>query len=151
MSRLVLLDTGPLGLATNPRESEQTRRCNEWLFGLLAAGMRVLVPALADYELRRELLRAGKTRGVQRLDALAEAMGYLPIGDDVWKLAAELWAQARRGGYPTAADPALDGDVILAAQARLAAEADGLEVVVATDNPEHLARFVPAERWEAIA
>ena len=62
MSRVVLLDSGPLGLVTNPRESDESRLCKEWLKMLLAAGVRVMVPEIADYEVRRELLRAGEQR-----------------------------------------------------------------------------------------
>jgi predicted nucleic acid-binding protein len=149
VSRLVLLDSGPLGLVTNPRGTPAAIRCNEWLGGLLSSGVRVMVPAIADYEVRRELLRADKKKGIERLDALAETIGYLPIHDDALKLAAVLWARARSGGYPTAAAPALDGDVILAAQA-LVAEAEGANVMIATDNPGHLSRFVAADTWEMI-
>src|SRR4051812_44108915 len=59
----LLLDEGPLSLVTNPRASDQARRCNEWLEAVLARGVRVLVPAIADYEPRRELLRANKLEG----------------------------------------------------------------------------------------
>ena len=62
------------------------------------------------------------------------------------RMAAELWAQARSAGRPTAPDPALDADVILAAQARSLTTA----IVVATGNPAHLSRFVPAELWASI-
>lgn len=150
MSRLILLDSGPLGLATNPRESDPARRCKAWLASILATGVRVLVPGITDYEVRRELLRAKRPKGVARLDALAETVGYLPLDTVVLRLAAELWAQARNAGLPTAADAALDADVILAAMARLAAE-DGHEVVVATTNVGHLGRFVDARPWESIA
>jgi predicted nucleic acid-binding protein len=149
MSRLILLDAGPLGLATNPRDSDQSRRCKAWLAAVLDGGLRVFVPEIADYEVRRELIRAGKSKGVVRLDELAAQIGYLPIDTAVWRRAAELWARARVSGQPTTADVALDGDVILAAQAELAAE-DGFEVTVATTNPGHLARFVDARPWEAI-
>jgi hypothetical protein len=60
-----------------------------------------------------------------------------------------LWALARTEGYATADDSALDCDVILAAQAQLAAE-DGFVVTVATTNVGHLGRFVDARPWEAI-
>jgi hypothetical protein len=62
--------------------------------------------------------------------------------------AAELWAWARRHGQPTAAAPALDGDVILAAQSRLLPWEGP---IVATTNVGHLRRFVTAAHWSDIA
>jgi len=53
---------------------------------------------------------------------------------------------ARNTGQPTAPDPALDGDVILAAQALTL----NTSVVVATGNVRHLSRFVRAELWQNI-
>jgi len=109
------------------------------------------VPAIADYEVRRELLRAGKSSGIARLDAFiaAEASRYLTITAVALRQAAFFWADARRRGQPTAPDPALDADCILAAQAAtLDAPADA--VVVATTNVGHLDRFVPADVWERI-
>ncbi len=150
MSRLYLLDAGPLGLVTNPRDSEKARLCKAWLRTMLGSGADILVPEIADYEVRRELTRAGRPKGIRRLDDLAERIGYLPVTRDVWRRAAALWAQAQNQGYPTAADAALDGDVILAAQTQLASES-GHDVVVATDNVGHLGRFIVAEFWESIA
>jgi predicted nucleic acid-binding protein len=149
MTRLILLDTGLLGMVTNPKESEQSHRCKTWLRSALDAGLRVMVPEIADYEVRRELLRAGKVQGVRRLDELAVLIGYLPIETAVMREAAEFWAKARKEGFPTADDKALDGDVILAAQAVLASR-EGFEVTVATTNVDHLARFVDARAWEEI-
>ena len=57
MSRIVLLDAGPLGLVTNPQRSQQSTACAQWLQGLIAGGVQVYVPEIADYEVRRELLR----------------------------------------------------------------------------------------------
>jgi toxin FitB len=51
---------------------------------------------------------------------------------------------------PTAPDPALDADVILAAQAT-EVEQTGRSVAVATTNPRHLSRFVDARFWQEIA
>ena len=137
-------------MVTNPRASEETTRCNLWLESLLSSGVTVAIPEIADYEVRRELLRANKTVGVQRLDALKAVLDYLPITTPVMLRAAELWAEVRRQGKPTADDKSLDGDVILAAQALLAgAEAD--EVMIATTNVAHLALFVDAQVWERIS
>ena len=147
MKRIVLLDAGPLGLVTSPKLSPQSMACNQWLQSLLLDGVHILVPEIADYEVRRELLRARKMKGVQRLDDLIEIVGYLPLTTAVMRDAAELWAQVRQSGLPTADRHALDGDVILAAQAR-SIPAD--DVVVATTNVGHLARLVDAALWTDI-
>ena len=80
---LYILDTGPLGLITNPKESDDGRRCKEWMRSALAAGARVMVPEVADYELRRELIRTGKTKGLARLDTIPGTVPHplhLPSG-----------------------------------------------------------------------
>ena len=54
MTRAILLDTGPLGLLTSPPGRKGNAAvCARWLRSLLAAGARVVVPEIADYELRR--------------------------------------------------------------------------------------------------
>ncbi len=146
---MVLLDSGPLGLVTHPRGGRDAKDAKDWLAGLLAARVQVRVPEIADYETRRELLRAGRTDGVGRLDDLAGRVGYLPLTTAAMRRAAGFWASARMGGKPTAPDHALDGDVILAAQAAELA-AGGDDVVVATTNVGHLSRFVAASHWSEV-
>jgi hypothetical protein len=65
------------------------------------------------------------------------------------RLAAELWAQSRQAGRPTAESKALDIDVLIAAQA-LSFGAAASEVVIATTNPRHLAQFINAKHWDEI-
>ena len=79
VSRVVLLDAGPLGLVTNPNRSPRAIACAGWLQGLVAASHRVIVPEIADYEVRRELLRANKPRGIGQLDALRGSWSIVPI------------------------------------------------------------------------
>ena len=146
MSRIVLLDTAPLGQLSHP---DRQHPIVSWVEALEAAGTRVGIPEIADYEIRRELLRAGKTRGVQRLDDLKALHLYLEITTPVMLVAAELWAEARRIGRPAAPNPGLDGDMILAAQAILV-HGQGHEVIVATDNVKHLSPFVDAREWSGI-
>jgi len=64
-------------------------------------------------------------------------------------LAAQLWAEARKRGQPTASADALDGDVILAAQA-LTSGFSPQDIVVATTNVGHLSQFVEAALWTSI-
>ena len=150
MSRIVMLDTGPLGMVTNPKTSSAIcQECKLWLDDLPLKGYEVMLPEIADYELRRELFRVGKVTGIRRLDQLKAAITYRPITTEVMLKAAELWAEARRRGRPTADPKALDGDVILAAQARLVAD-EGNEVIVATTNVGHLSQFVDAREWRLI-
>ena len=143
MSAAILLDAGPLGLLTNPNNSPQPIACRAWLASLQVAGRRVVVPEITDYEVRRELIRIQSQAALANLDRFGAQLEYLPLTTSVMRRAAELWAQARNAGQQTAADPALDCDVILAAQALSL----NTPVVVATGNPAHLTRFVPAELW----
>lgn len=115
MSRTVLLDASPLGLLASPPGKKEAAACRQWLASLRLAGGRVIVPEIADYEVRRELLRARKTKSITRLDSLAGQLEYLPLTTAAMRRAAELWAQARQTGQPTAGDNTIDADMILAA------------------------------------
>lgn len=97
---VVLLDAGPLGLVSNPKLSREGVACTRWLHSLLAARVRVIVPEIADYEIRRELLRANKLQGLAQLDAMSGMLEYLPINTPAMRRAAELWAQARQHVSP---------------------------------------------------
>jgi predicted nucleic acid-binding protein len=135
----VLLDAGPLSLRTHPRAEIKNRQAAEWLVGLRSVGIAVRVPEIADYEVRRELLRAGKVKGLRRLDDLKEALGYLSLTTEVMLQAAQFWADARNQGQPTASDLALDADVILATQAAVLGREDDVAIlpkVVVTAYPE---------------
>jgi predicted nucleic acid-binding protein len=143
MSRIVLLDTGPLGKIVNPRKFPEI---NQWLQRLTDGGEEVLIPEIADYELRRGLLRLSDAAGIERLDQLATILGYVPLSTEAMRRAAHFWAEARRRGSATAPDPALDGDVILAAQAVTM----GSNTVIATGNVRDLGRYASASHWNTI-
>jgi predicted nucleic acid-binding protein len=149
MSRLILLDSGPLGMITNPKAKGVPLDCQLWIKTLLRRGERVAIPEIADYEVRRELLRANLTQSLRRLDSLKQALEYIPIQTNTMLLAASIWAEARQNGQPTADPKALDGDVILSAQARLLCT-ETTEAIVATTNVAHLNRFITALDWESI-
>ncbi len=146
MPKVILLDAGPLGMITHPRQNTDIV---EWFKKMLTSGAVILVPEIVDYEVRRELIRAKKFKSIKRLDDLKKAIGYLPITTKVMLLAAELWARARNEGFPTADDKALDADVILAAQAQTYS-ADVRHPIIATTNVGHLSRFTDADVWKNI-
>ncbi len=95
---IVLLDSGPLGLLANPTLSPQRGAVGRWVIALRTAGVRVYVPEITDYEVRRELLRTNRTQAIARLDALAASAGYLSLTTAAMRKAAEFWAQARQRG-----------------------------------------------------
>ena len=119
MSLIVLLDAGPLGMITNPKISPENEACKKWLAALVYSGAVVVVPEIADYEVRRELLRGNKIKGLGRLDALKSMIEYATITTPIILQAAEFWAAARKMGRPSAIDGALDADMILSAQPSL--------------------------------
>jgi len=144
---VVVLDTGPLGMIVHPGGEQEVDACQQWFDDLLAQNRRIILPEIADYEVRRELVRMRKSTSLAALDDFAFVLEYLPLTTDTMRLAADLWAQSRQQGRPTADPKELDGDVILAAQALLLNLPD---VVVATTNVGHIARYVSAKRWQEI-
>ena len=142
MSRKILLDAGPLGKIAHPRPNPEI---TAWLQEILSSDDEIVIPEIADYEVRRNLLLSQLTKSIERLDHLKKFLTYLPLNTDTMLKAAELWAEARRTGQPTADPKELDADVILAAQAIL------LDGIVATENVGHLARFTEAKHWRDIA
>lgn len=152
MSRFLFLDSGPLGLLTHPQRTAEVIAVTDWLSECLRAQTRVIVPAIVYYEVKRELLRARKEIGLDRLDTFVRASPgrYLPLSDEALNVAADLWAKARQNGRPTADPKALDIDVIIAAQV-LSFGPVPADVIVATTNPRHLSQFVPASDWQTIA
>jgi len=149
--KFIALDATPLGLLVQPFTSPNRDRCRKWLLNKVAGGSSILLPEIADYEVRRELVRAKKTNSLVSLNAFAgnPQITYLPITTQAMRLAAELWAQARNRGTPTAHPKALDADVILAAQV-LSAGYNPTDFCIATWNVTHLAQFAPSEGWESI-
>ncbi|NEQ18330.1 MAG: type II toxin-antitoxin system VapC family toxin, partial [Moorea sp. SIO3E2] len=119
MSKVIVLDSAPVGLITNPKGAALSLQCQEWFYNIFDRGYDVVLPEIIDYEIRRELLRANKVSGIKKLNRLKAEIIYIPITTEVMLKAAELWAEVRKKGKPTADPKALDGDVILAAQAIL--------------------------------
>jgi len=154
----IVLDETPLSLLTQKQGHPQGDVCKAWYLALEAAGSRFYVPEIADFELRRELLRVagktGSTAGLTRLDTFiaAETNRYLPLTTPAVRLAAALWAQARNKGRTTAPPESLDGDTLIVAQANLLnPSAFGLSLtVVATANVGHLSALTSATLWSDI-
>lgn len=160
MPRVFYLDTGPLGLACyfQPQHTDEAAKFQGWLKAVLLNRSHVVVPAMADYELRRELIRNNFSNSIAQLDLIESGqhldfpgVEYLNVTDPAIKRAANMWAEARNRGYATAHDKALDGDLIIAAQA-LDHAAPASRFALVTTNVKDLARYVGrrARPWNAI-
>ena len=154
MSRVIVLDTGVLGFIVHRKTMRDARI---WLSNVFNVGINLRIPNIAEYELRRSLIYLNATNQIQRLDTLKTELGddsTIPMTPEIMFEAARLWAEVRKQGLQTADDKALDGDVILAAQA-LSLENSFDEVTIATTNVKHLNRFsttkMTAEFWSSIA
>jgi predicted nucleic acid-binding protein len=147
--RIILLDTGPLGYVTYPKDDKEHIECKQWLDSLVLRSVDVRIPEIADYELRRGYLRTSQHAGLKRLDQLKSVIGYEPITTAAMLKAAEFWATVRKQGFTTADDKALDADVILAAQADILRNPES-DVIVATTNTKHLNLLVAAREWQDI-
>jgi len=136
----LLLDTAVVGEICHPRKYDDVRA---W-FARAAAAHEMLLSEVADYELRRELLRIDSRRSLDRLDELTRELRYIPVTTATWRAAARLWALQRKAGRVTAAEGGLDGDVLTAAQA-LAEDA-----VIVTPKTRHFDSMVRAVTWQEV-
>ena len=91
MIRHILLDSFPLSAICQPIRNAGVQAIKHWTTNCLAAGHRLYIPEVIDYELRRELIRAGKTNSVFRLDGYKTTLRYLPITTEAMLRAADLW------------------------------------------------------------
>lgn len=147
--RYILLDSGVLSRVTHPRPKADSQALEAWLWQSVGSGDGVFIPEVTDYEVRREYLRRNSRSGVRLLDELNVRLNYLALETSHWRLAAQLWADARNRGHITAPPGDLNIDILLAAQAQLLATPDS-PVIIATTNVRHLAPFADSRLWQDI-
>lgn len=145
MNRFVVIDTCILGKLTNPKETDENRACREWADDLQRKGTGVVIPEIADYELRRILIQANRGEGIAELDR--GIYRYDPITTEAMRLASRIWSDAKRELRHVGIDDLrIDADVILCAQAWMLAEREDARVIIATDNIKHFWPFVDVVR-----
>lgn len=152
----IVLDTYPLGNAALPLAAPQTaptdsQACRLWMRDCEAAGVVLLVPAIAYYEGVRDLFQRRAVAKIARFQNFCfDPARFVPLSSNDLTEAGKLWGQVRRTGQTTADRHALDGDAILAAQV-LNLQLPAGQFIVATRNAAHITRFgLPADTWENI-
>jgi hypothetical protein len=90
--RYIYLDTGPLGAITNPSKSVVTLAILQWVAKHLSVGNQFYVPAIADFEVRRELTQLKSSASIASLDIwnASPTDRYLPIDEPALRLASTL-------------------------------------------------------------
>jgi hypothetical protein len=144
--KAIVLDTGPLGGLVQ-RIKEVREPFQRWLEPFLVPGTTVVIPGIADYELRRELQRMGNHESIRALDELGGVLRFLPLDKASMEKACEYWAHARNNHQATSSDTALDGDMILCGLVRVAFGDDHL---IATTNVKHISLYANAMDWQEI-
>ncbi|MFO0812752.1 MAG: nucleic acid-binding protein [Gemmatales bacterium] len=140
-----LLDAGPLGLLAHSRSTARLP-IQSWVYQQLQDGNTVLISEVADYEVRRELIRLIQKQQLPasrltRLDALQSFCPLTLLTHSNWQQAAELWASMRNQGIPTSELASLDADVLVISQTL------ELDATVVTVNPKHFEVHCKTLAW----
>lgn len=148
---IVFLDSGVLHTLISNSKVKEVINCQDWFYYLLSRSALVVTSAICNYEVKRELIRRKNVKEINNLVQLRNLIDFLPVDEATLELAAELWAEARNKGLPTADNLSLDADVIICAQYQILANTyPGRYVVIATTNVNHLSRFTEAKEWQDI-
>lgn len=149
---IVILDSGVLHTLISDSKVKEVIDCQNWFYYLLSRSALIVTSVICNYEVKRELIRRTNIKEINNLSNLKFLINSLSVDEQTLDLAAELWAEARNKGLPTADDLSLDADVIICAQYQLLAEKyPGRYVVIATTNVKHLSRFAEAKEWHDIS
>lgn len=149
---LIVLDTFPTSSTGKlpGKAPSMLDACREWITACETGGHRILVPAISYYEALRELeMRQAATQITRLRSFCLDTKRFISLTTDDLEVASRFWGQTRRAGTPTSHPQALDGDVILAAQA-IGLGFPRSQFIVATTNPAHLTQFVPCDLWTNI-
>ena len=102
---ILILDTNILiSLVTNPDSSDNTKKCQEWIYKMFARGCTIKIPDVCEYEVRRGLILstlnriAGSTDKISRLDSWLEIFESLSLTREVLIEAADKWAMLQKQG-----------------------------------------------------
>lgn len=74
---IVFIDSGVIGLLSNPNDLEEAIACENWLYTMLLRGVSVYSSDLCDYEVRRSLVLASQTKSdINRIPKLNARARY---------------------------------------------------------------------------
>lgn len=141
MTSRLMLDTNVLARICHPSLHQDVK---EWLRRLLergAAAPEILVSVLADYELRRVLMKQQGVESLAHLDALEQSLRFVPLTVEASRRAAGMRRESGVAGSPSLSD----GDLLMAAQA----EIEGA-ILVTNDKAIHQIPGLTVRDWSEI-
>ena len=152
---IILIDTGIVGLLTQPNSTEESSLVLNWMYGLLAKSVIVLSSDVCDYEIRRGLelarLEDKCIDGIEKLDQLREVIEFLPITNRCLNHASVYWADAISKSQLNAPRRDINFDLILCGTwKKLTEDYPGQEVIIATKNLRDFLRFADVDLWQNI-
>ena len=152
---IVFIDSGVLGLLTNPKKEGVPALCEDWLYSLLAKGIYVVSSDICDYEVRRSLLlesvKKNSFESLNNLDELRNVIDFLTLETTVIFNASQIWMETRQQGRNTGDDYGIDVDIIILAHWRLLKQQyPSRYIVIATTNVKHFEEFSEALNWQDI-
>lgn len=152
---IILIDTGIVGLLTQPNSTNESTQILDWMYNSLAKSVRVLASDICDYEIRRGLIKArldGRcSDGIEKLDQLREVIEFLPITNRALAHACVYWADAAKKSQLNAPKHDINFDLILCGTWKVLTEDyPGQDIVIATKNLRDFLRFANADLWQNI-
>lgn len=132
-------------MAPNPRG---TGAFPDWYRSLTATDVVVVVPEVADYEVRRELILARLELSLARLAAVRAAARFEPITSEIMLAAARIWAEAKSHRAAHGGEGATGWRRHPPRHRSNARK--GRAVMIATTNVRYLAQFADARLWSEI-
>lgn len=149
---IILIDSGILGILSNPNESELNVKCENWLYEKFLRGT-ILTSQVCKYEVKRSLLLNQKRNlqlaGINKLTELENLIDFISITEEDIEIACKLWVKSIIQGIQVAPEKDINFDIMICTQwERLKKENPGREIIIATDNLRHLTRFAQAQSWQ---
>ena len=136
-SRVVILDSKPLGEICNPIKYSVTKPLIEFI---RREKIALRIAEITDYELRRELKLQNLHKGINNLNKFDRRREIISLDREALIIAAELWAELRKTAQPTADNKNIDCDVIMVAQA-LKLRNRFEQIIILTIDIKDLIRF----------
>lgn len=126
-------------LLTKPKDSEEARQCQDWLYYAIGRGATLYIPEICDYEIRRGILYTQEKTKVNQfyklneLEVLRNNIIFLSLTEYTARKAAIIWAKARAMGRTQ--PKGVSADIIILGHVKLMQEEyPGRQITIATKN-----------------